>query len=298
MIASQASKNSNALTLVRHGQGAEGGEKWETVSTPPLSRIIFDAESRGRCIPLHTALSVFDLLPAASATAGKDALTFSLGTGTEVIARAAKGGVTVTTQASTPAASDNAMLVPATSSTLIVPITAVSQPRFSTRINVPVISDPTSDATLVTSALLVFAGLNETLTHVDPTTDAGDGAGFIYAPNPGVAGAPVALTTPTGLAAATGLNWILHQKVAGADTFVDSGVAVIAGQDYELEVQYGPDLIPLFYINGALITNALAIAGTTGHSVGIVVGTQIMNSTPAGQLGLDVRYVAVERFLG
>ncbi len=275
----------------------EGSDKWETFQVPVLSRIENSGANNLIAVPVHTAFDVFNLLPAAAAAAGSDDLLLSLGTGTEVIARATKGGVNVKTQASTPAASDNSMLKPVANSTMNVPLTAVSQPQFRTRVSITTISDPTSDATLVTSAICAFAGLNETTTHVDPTTDAGDGAGFLYAPNPGVGGAPVALTTPTGLAAATALNWIAHQKVAGVDTFIDTGIAVVAGQDYELHVIYGPDLIPLYYINGKLVATGVS-AGTTGHTLGVVVGLQIMNSTPAGQVDMDVRYVSVGRFLG
>lgn len=275
----------------------EGSEKWEKVVTPPFSRIVNEAKNNLRAESLFLARSLFNLLPAAAAAAGKDDLLLTLGTGTEVIARAAKGGVNVKTQATTPAASDNALLIPVAGSNMIMPITAVSQLRFATRVNLTQISDYTSDATKVTSAILFFAGLNETQSNVDPTTDAGDGAGFIYAPSPGVAGAPVALTQVTGLPAASLPNWVLHQKVAGADTFIDSGVPVQAARDYELVVQYGPDLKPLFYIDNVLVGTGTGVA-TTGHSVGVVVGVQIQNSTPAGQLNFDARYAALERFIG
>lgn len=288
-------------TIVKHGDftGApEGSENWDTFTVRPLSRLEFTGTGLCRTASFWNARSTFDLLPAATATAGNDALTFSLGTGTEVIARAAKGGINLKTQASTPAASDNALIVPATNSALIVPLTVVSMPRFATRINLSQISDNTSDATLVTSAMIAFAGFNETLTHVDPTTDAGDGAGFLYAPSPGVGGSPVALTTPTGLAAATNLNWILHQKVAGADTFFDTGVPVLKSQDYELVVRYDLAMQPHYFINDVEYGPTFGVAGTTGHSIGAVVGLQIMNATPAGQLNMDVRYVAVERMVG
>lgn len=275
----------------------DSGSFWRTVTAPGHSRLVLDGNSNPVLESLWTCRTVFELLAAAAAAAGSDPYLLSLGTGTEVIARAAKGGINAKTQASTPASGNDVCLVPVANSSMIVPLTAVSQPRFLTRVNLTQISDGTSDGTLVTSALMFSAGFNETLTHVDPTQDAGDGAAFLYAPSPGVGGTPVALTTATGLAASTLGNWIAHQKVAGADTFIDTGVAVVAGVDYDLSIMYGADLIPLYYINGTLVATGTAV-GTTGHSIGVVIGEKICNTTPAGQLDFDCRFVKVARFIG
>lgn len=286
MITTKNVNTSTAAQIVRKGTlGApEGSEKWQVFSTPALSRLVISGSGEVRCQPFHTALDVFNLIPAASAAAGKDDLLLTLGTGTEVVARASKGGVNIKSQATTPAQNDNVMLIPVTGSTMIVPITAASMPRFSCRINLTQISQ-----------IIASAGLNETQTSPDPTAAAGDGACFLFAPDPG--GSGTALTTPTGLASSTQPNWILHQKVAGADTFIDSGWPVVAGQDYELAIVWDASLTPTYYINGNQVGIGAA-ANTSGSTPGVVVGESIASASPAGQIDMDVRFVAVERFIG
>jgi len=131
------------LKLDRQGtNGApEGSDRSETLLTPPQSTVEINSLGKGRAPSLYRCRTVFELLPAAAVAAGKDAYLLTLGTGTEVLARAAKGGVNVKTQATTPADNDNHMLIPVASSMMIVPITAVSQPRFGTRVNLTQITE-------------------------------------------------------------------------------------------------------------------------------------------------------------
>lgn len=269
---------SKFINFLRQGiTGApEGSEKFEKVLTPPFCRIINDAKNNLRAQSLFAAVDVFNLLPAASATAGKDDLMFTVGTGTEVIARATKGGINVKTQASTPADNDNAILIPATSSNMYTALTAVSQPRFTTRVNLTQITE-----------LFFSAGFDENITSPDPAGTAGDGAKFYFDP---------AGENSTGLAAGTRANWILSHKIAGADTFIDSGIPVQIARDYELEIQYGVDLKPTYYIDGVNV--GTGAAGTTTAVIGAVIGVQINAGSPAGQKDFDVRYVMVERFIG
>jgi hypothetical protein len=292
MITTNARPGSKYLRLVRQGtNGApEGSEKLEVIEMPPLSRLICDAFGRFRAQPFSTAQTVFNLLPnLTSAAAGKDDLIVTIGTGTEVPTRSAKGGINVKTQATTPADNDNAILVSLTGSGMITPITAVSQPRFSTRVILTQITE------------LVFgAGFDENWTSPIPSATAGDGASFYFDP---------ADEAVTGLAGAA-TNWLLWEKVNGVDRVIDSGVPVLAGVPYELEVQIGADLKPAYYINGNLIdvsgTWTLMAGGTatgpaaltSGDSVGPVIGVQINAETPAGQKDFDCRYIAVERFGG
>ena len=267
------------MVFERRGQ-VEGGDLRETVNTPPHSRLYVDVLGKSRFVPIASCETVFRLLPnATSLAAAKDDVIVSIGTGTEVIARAAKGGVNVKTQATTPADNDNAILIPGTGTALTVPITAVSQPRFRTRVNLSQITE------------LVFgAGFDENITSPIPNATAGEGASFYFDPT----GEVTAETM--GLPAAALANFILTEKVNGTDTFKDSGVQVIAGIDYELEIQIGEDLKPVYFINGAQV-GVGASALTSGDSVSPVIGVQIAG-TPSGQKDFDCRYVAVERFIG
>lgn len=266
----------NKITLLRKGtNGApEGSDQWDTFDAPPHSTILVDAQGKGRCIPFNSAFDRFSLLPAAAAAAGSDDLMLSLGTGTEVIARSAKGGVNVKTQASTPADNDNAMLKPVANSSMIVPITAASRPRFSTRVRLTAITE------------IVFgAGMDENLTSPVGSATAGEGAQFYFDP----------LAEVTTAAAAA--NWVCATKVNGTDAYIDSGVPVVAGRDYELAIQIGEDLKAKYYIDGRLVATSAA-ALTSGDSFGAVVGLQVNANPPDGQKDFDCRYVLVERFIG
>lgn len=269
------------ITFVQHG--ADGGpqtssDRWNTIDAPPLSRgVILDVRSIPRFVALHAGFSAFDLLPAATATAGKDAFTLTLGTGTEVVTRASKGGINLQTQASSPATADNALIIGAVGSSLVaIPLRAATMPRFSTRVNLTQITNDT-----------FFAGMDETATGVDPTANAGDGAGFLFN--------GASLVTTTGVTTTT--NWILTSKNAGADTFIDSGVPVVAGQDYELEIQWNADLTTSYYINGTLVgTGAANLSGAVPNTV---VGIQVTQASGTVlQKDFDCRYVRVERFIG
>lgn len=263
--------------IVLDVRGTEiGANHFETVGFPAYTRgLVTDVLGKFRAVPYWTALDVFNLLPAASATAGKDDLLISLGTSTEVIARSAKGGVNVKTQASSPADNDNAMLIPVSGSAQIVPITAVSRIRFSTRV------------VLTQITKLVFgAGLDENFTSPIPNATAGDGCAFYFDPDAEV---------DTGLTDATA-NWILTEKVNGTDTFLDSGVPVQAGKGYDLAIEIGEDLKPVYFIDGVQVGIG-ASALTSGDSVGPVIGVQA-NGTPDAQSDFDVRYVMVERQIG
>ena len=82
------------------------------------------------------------------------------------------------------------------------------------------------------------------------------------------------------------------------NTFFDTGVQVIAGQDYELEVYYDTALKPHYRINGVEYGPTFGIAGTSTTLIGPVVGIQLTAASPASQGDFDCRYVGVERFIG
>lgn len=251
------------------------------VFVPPLCSLITNSQGNYRAIPIHAAMSTFQLLPGAtSAAAGKDPYFISLGVGTEVIARAAKGGVNVKTQVTVPANSDDAMLTGLANNGTSVPLTSASLPRLATRVNL-------SQITLE----LFSATLDETFTSADPTVSAGDGAGFVFDPTGAI----------HGLGAAANPNWLMYQKVAGADVFVDTGIPVVAGVDYDLEVAYDTSLIPSFLLNGNQVggpATAGIIAGTTGHTLTALVGVKIIDAGTPTQKDFDCRFISVERLIG
>jgi hypothetical protein len=109
-----------------------------------------------------------------------------IGTGTEVIARAAKGGVNLKSQASTPADGDNVQLFPVATTCAMYALSQKS-PRLQTQVAINKIT-----------AVFASVGLDENAAtnDVDPSGTAGDGAAFLFAPvGPGT----TELTVDTGL---------------------------------------------------------------------------------------------------
>jgi hypothetical protein len=265
------------------GGAPEGADHYEFCSVPGQGTLIFDSNGVARVVPINTCTDVFNLLPGTAAAAGKDDMLLSLGTATEVVARATKGGINLKTQSSTPAQNDNVMVIPVASSTMLVPIATATQARVTARVN------------LTQATGLIFSmGFDENLTSPDKTATAGDGIDICFDPGN-------AMSTTTGLPAASLPNFILHQKIAGVDVFSDSGIAVNAGQEYDLAVWWDVGRIPHFAINGVEIAwaGAAALTANTGTSpVGVVIGEQISTATPAGQYDMDLRFVRVERFIG
>lgn len=251
------------------------------VFVPPFCSLFTDTLGNYRAMPIHRALSVFNNLPnATSAAAGKDDLFISLGVGTEVIARATKGGINVKTQVTSPANADDALITGLANNGTNVPLTAAAQPRFATRVNL-------SQITLQ----LFSATFDETITSADPTASAGDGAGFVFDSTGAI----------HGLGAAANPNWLMYQKVAGADVFVDTGIPVVAGVDYDLECAYDQSLIPSFLLNGNLVggpSTTGIIAGTSGHVLGFLAGVKIIDGGTPVQHDFDCRFISVERFIG
>lgn len=223
-------------------------------------------------------LTTFPLLPAATATGTTEQKLITLGTGTEVIARAAKGGVNVKTQATTPADNDNAMLIGVSGLYSVLTTNARTQIRFATRVNLSQITE-----------LQFGAGLDENLTSPIGSATAGDGCQFIF--NPADEGGIIA-----GQAGLVAANFILASKASGADTFQNSGVRVDAGRDYDLAIEIGSDLKPRFYIDGVLVGTGAAVA--TAKNLGAVIGVQINAASPAGQKDFDVRFVSMEKSIG
>jgi hypothetical protein len=222
-------------------------------------------------------LTTFGLLPAATVAAGSEKYLVSLGTSTEVIARASKGGCNVKTQASTPADNDNAMLIGIANTASSIPMSAKSLIRWAARVSLTQITQ-----------LQFGAGLDENITTPIGSATAGDGAQFLFDPTD-----ELGLVSSKTMVAA---NFILATKIDGADEYIDSGVKVVSGVDYELEIQVGADLKAKYYINGVLVGTSVT-ALTSGDTVSTVVGVQC-SGTPDTQKDFDVRYLSMERQIG
>lgn len=235
----------------------------------------YTSHSRDEIIPQRVGFSTsFQNLPIVSAsyaaTAHVDEHLVGIGTGTEVIGRSTYGGVLLTTGAS---ANDTSGLVGVTLKASRTLINAASLVAFRTKLRMASIA-----------AVLVSAGVQTTIADADvnPTTNAGDGATFFFDPG--------AIIT-TGLPAASLANWIAHAKIGGADTYIDTGVAVIAATDYLLTIMFNASRIPLFYINGVLVaTNVLAMTDAiTPYAVlGVQTGT-------AAAKTVDIHSVSMSR---
>jgi hypothetical protein len=88
---------------------------------------------------------------------------------------------------------------------------------------------------------------------------------------------------------------LLAHKVNGADTFTNTGVPVVAGQDYDLAIEIDEDLKANYYINGEFIAQGPAL--TSGDTVNVFLGLEL-TATPGGQKDMDVRFVSLSRSIG
>lgn len=213
-------------------------------------------------------VDTFSLLPGTSVAAGTSKYLTVAGTGTEVIAADTKGGVLLTTQASTPTAADNVLLSGVASTPFSFTIRN-NQRVFEAVVNLPSIAD-----------ILGSFGLNENVTDPDPTGTAGDGVAFLADPNENVT---------TGLASALHANWILAYKVNGADTFADSGVPLAASTDVAFRIAIQSDLTAKCYINQVLVgTSPVLTSGDTVKAfLGLETDTSAQKSFVARRVSSD-----------
>lgn len=264
------------LVLFTEGTEASKDRRF-SIEMPPLSTLFVDGDGNPSFIPSGSAFSNFSLLPnLTSLAAGFDPASVTIGTGTEVPTRATKGGARLQSQATSPADNDNVLLVGVAGTKSFTTFRAAAPPTFRTRIN---IAQPT---------LSVYgAGLDENITSPIPSGTAGDGAAFYFDP----LGEDTAMVT--ALTSAAQPNWVLTQKVNGADTYINSGVPVVAGVDYELKIVWDSALKPSWYINGVLVGTSTT-ANTEGDAAKLNIGGQ-MNGTPGGlRVDMDVRYFQID----
>ena len=135
--------------------------------------------------------------------------------------------------------------------------------------------------------MFASAGLHQTTSVIVPNTAANDEVLFLYDP----------LQVYSTLAESTADNWICVQNLAGTVTYVDSGVAVVAGVDVQLAIAFDSSRIPHFYINGQEVGSGF-VAATSAVTLIPCVGEQITATSPTGQIDMDVRFLTVERFAG
>ena len=260
------------VSLLVKGSGGNVHDKTQEAEVLQHSVIRFDGNGDARTSSPFGFFTTFPLLTAAAVAAGTDKLLLNAGAGTEVISRAAKGGEKLATSALD---NDQAMLIGIATTDSVMPLTAKSRVRLATRVSI-------NQVTLV----LFVAGLDETLGAFLGTANAGDGAQFLFDPSD-----ELGLVASAGMVAA---NLICATKVAGNDTYRNSGIKIVAGADYELAIEVGEDLISRYYVNGALVATAIT-AHTSAASVGITIGVQ--NGSAASR-DFECRYVSMERRIG
>lgn len=249
----------------------QGGDRAVTFEAPPHSTSVTGSGVDGAPRPFSFMASRtnFAELPAAAVAAATDKLLITVGTGTEVVARSTTAlgrGVTLTTQATTPADADNVLLVAPTGGGLITTVSALTGYRFSTRISLASVA-----------AITASFGLSENVSDPDPTGTAGEGALFLADPES---------TVTTGLTAAQHDNWILAYKVNGVDTFAATSIPLIADAAYDLDCVLQSDLTVKMYINSVLVGTSPAL--TDGDTIQPFLA---LETNTAAQKAMSVRFV-------
>ena len=242
----------------------------DKVSVPRYGEVAWDSKGRGFSHRYTEAIDNFELVPAATVAAGTSKLTIMTGTGTEVIARAVKGGIRLTTQASTPADTNDCMLAGVATTGHDVLLNDNSMPWFHTAVSLPAIA-----------TVIAAAGLSVQPASVRPADNTADGATFLADP---------ANDAATGLTAAQLLNWVCVQTVASVETYTATTIPLTVDALVDFRIQFNSERKPLFYINGDLV--ATGVAATTGGSWHSYVGIE---TTAASQASLDVGFIAVSR---
>lgn len=260
-------------------KGHDGADKESFIALRPGGLLTSDAQG-GLCFDGSQTMERFDLVPAAAVATGTSKLLVTVGTGTEVVAKADKGGVNIKTQATTPAQGDNALLAAVATTNFQGKIRAASQMRCSWLMNL------TSLSTLFASF-----GLSENISDADPSGTAGEGVMFLFVPS----GNAADLAVNPGLAAADYANWIIAEKVNGADVYTKTAVPVVAAQDYELVVEIGEDLKAKYYIDGVLVHTGAAL--TSGDTLNVFGGLE-KRDVGGTERDFDVRYVSLSRLFG
>jgi hypothetical protein len=259
------------VDLRRTGRRGEGDAFRDKITLQPYSEITVDGLGMGKGRRFIGALENFELLPAAAVAAATAKLVLSSGTDTEVVARAASGGVRLSTDATTIATND-VMVAGIVNTGHAVLINANTKAHFHTAVSLPQIT-----------TCIVAAGLNEEPDSVLPADCSGDAAFFLFDPTEAIT---------TGLTTAQHANWILVQVIAGTATFTATSIQVNVDQQYDLRIEYDKDRKPTFIIDGE--TQSTLSAQTDAQTLRSHVGIEATSTT---QLSIDVGFIDVSRAL-
>lgn len=286
-------------TILDRGRGI-AGDDFERFATIPLSARLF-VDGAGNLKGIHRAQTWtnFSRPPAAAVAVGTELDVITISTGTVQIATqpTTKGGCNIKTRsASAGTDGDLAGLKPAlTTNGFNVPIRAGSLAMFEARIALTTITK-----------IIAGIGLDQNITRFDPTATANDGCGFLFVDDPTQMTANPGLTAGAantgGVVALVPANpytyWICSQKIGGADTFIATNVPVLAGVDYELSIEVGPDLKPRYSINGVLVGTGVALgANTLSVMVGVEIGGDATGDT-VKERDIDIRHISLSRAVG
>lgn len=223
--------------------------------------------------PRISSFTNFELLPASSVAAGSDKLMFvNTGSGAATIGRATKGGASIACAA----LANNAAVLTAVASTAFRPVvTATSRVIMLARMSVPTLTN-----------VVVQAGLGQAPSATDPgaANSGTDSAEFFFDP---------ANALSSGLETAVLGNWIArYRNASGTVSYINTGVPVVAGTDYNLMIQYNEGLQPVFWVN-----NEIRGVGTVGGGVtsGTTLITQLGVKTSSGARSFECRYIKIGR---
>ena len=186
------------------------------------------------------------------------------------LARATKGGISYPTGG----ASGNASVLTGVSATAFRPtITATSKVIFATRVSIPTITN-----------VLVQVGLGQAPSATDPAAanSGTDSAEFFFDP---------ANALSSGVATSALGNWLVRWRSAsGTVTYRDTGVPVVAGQDYNLAIAFNDSIQPVFLINRDIRAVGVHLA------TGIVMIPQFgVKTSTAAARSFEARYAKVGR---
>lgn len=246
----------------------------DKVNVEPYGAIAFGPAGMGFGHRWLAALENFELLPAGTVAAGTAKLVAVTGTDTEVIARAVKGGVRLSTDATTIATNDVMIAGVATSGHAAL-VNTTSQVHFHCALSLPVIT-----------TIVAVAGMRETVTAGLPTDEVGDGVFLMFDPTESLT---------TGLTTAQHANWIIVQVIAGAELYTATTVAVNADQVYDFKIRWNEDMIPQVWIDDVLVG---AVSDFSAQTASQTLRTHIgIEATSTVQLSIDIGFAEVSRAL-
>jgi hypothetical protein len=251
---------------------SETGDYRETEVVRQLSKYRYNSLLSSITVGLISTCDVFDLLPVATTvTAVSDKFHLLLGSNTPLATQSTKGGLTLTTGAT----STNIAGVGGIANTgMSHVISATNGIIWRGRVNL---------ASLATA--LYTAGLSATNTAIAINPGGSvDAAQFLADPTN-------SLTATTGATAAQALNWILCTSVAGTSAYQFTNVPIVAGQDQELSITVNPGLDVTYLINHVAVNTAVTAALTNAAVLKSVIGVETLATATAA---MDVRYDELE----